>query len=281
MADHNRVGRHTTVLALTFAIAACSLATSTRALEPSEDGSAIAYSTNDLGMQFASVPAGQFPMGCSEGAKPVECSADERPRHTVQITKTFEIGKTVVTQKQWHAVTGSDPSRFKGDILPVEQVSFQDVQAFLDKLNARNDGFLYRLPTEAEWEYAARAGTTDQFAGANVANSLGRRSPPDDWAWYNMEKTQPVATKKPNAWGLYDMRGNVAEWVQDRYDSKYYAKSPMADPAGPDASDAGRGVRGGTFHDSGPWLTRVSLRSHFLEDYRHFDLGFRVAREKR
>jgi formylglycine-generating enzyme required for sulfatase activity len=251
------------------------------ALEPTEDGSAVAYSTNDLGMQFVSVPAGQFPMGCSEGAKPQECSADEKPRHTVQITRAFEIGKTVVTQKQWHAVMGSDPGRYKGDTLPVEQISFQDVQAFLNKLNARNDGFLYRLPTEAEWEYAARAGTADQFAGANVADSLGRRSPADDWAWYNVEKTQPVATKKPNAWGLYDMRGNVAEWVQDWYDSKYYAKSPMADPLGPDRSDGGRGVRGGTFHDSGPWLTRVSLRSHFAEDYRHFDLGFRVAREKR
>jgi len=268
-------------LAVTFAIGACALAASAWSLEPAEDGSAVAYSTNDLGMQFASVPAGQFPMGCSEGAKPVECGPDEKPRHIVQITRAFEIGKTVVTQKQWQAVMGSDPSRYKGDTLPVEQVSFQDAQAFLSKLNARNDGFLYRLPTEAEWEYAARAGKADQFAGAIVADSLGRRSPPDDWAWYNVEKTQPVATKKPNAWGLYDMRGNVGEWVQDGYDSKYYSKSPMADPKGPDSSDGGRGVRGGTFHDSGPWLTRVSLRSHFPEDYRHFDLGFRVVREKR
>jgi formylglycine-generating enzyme required for sulfatase activity len=281
MADHDRVGGRTSVLAVTFAIGACSLAISARAVEPAEDGSAVAYSTNDLGMQFVSVAPGQFPMGCSEGAKPMECSADEKPRHSVQITGAFEIGKTVVTQKQWQAVMDSAPSRYKGDPLPVEQVSFQDAQAFLDKLNARNDGYLYRLPTEAEWEYAARAGTVDQFAGADVADALNRRSPSDDWAWYNMEKTQPVATKKPNAWGLYDMRGNVAEWVQDWYDSKYYAKSPAADPKGPDRGDAGRGVRGGTFHDNGPWLTRVSLRTHFPEDYRHFDLGFRVVREKR
>jgi formylglycine-generating enzyme required for sulfatase activity len=281
MADHNRGGKRTSVLAVTLAIGACTLAISAWALEPAEEGSAVAYSTNDLGMQFVSVSAGQVPMGCSEGAKPVECSADEKPRHTVQITRAFEIGKAEVTQEQWQAVMGTDPSRFKGDALPVEQVSFQDAQAFLNKLNARNDGFNYRLPTEAEWEYAARAGTADQFAGANVADSLARRSPADDWAWYNVEKTQPVATKKPNAWGLYDMRGNVAEWVQDWYDSKYYAKSPMADPTGPDRSDGGRGVRGGTFHDNGPWLTRVSLRSHSAEDYRHFDLGFRVVREKR
>jgi formylglycine-generating enzyme required for sulfatase activity len=281
MPHHNRVGRPTSVLAASFAIGGCSLAISAWALEPAEDGSAVVYGTNDLGMQFVSVSGGQFPMGCSEGAKPVECSADEKPRHTVQITKAFEIGKTEVTQKQWQAVMGSDPSRYKGDTLPVEQVSFQDVQVFLSKLNARNDGFLYRLPSEAEWEYAARAGTAGQFAGADVADSLGLRSPADDWAWYNVEKTQPVAHKKPNAWGLYDMRGNVAEWVQDWYDSKYYAKSPTADPKGPDSGDGGRGVRGGTFHDSGPWLTRVSLRTHFPEDYRRFDLGFRAVREKR
>jgi formylglycine-generating enzyme required for sulfatase activity len=281
MAGRNRVGRRTSVLAVTFAIGACSLAISAWALEPAQEGSAVTYRTNDLGMEFVLAPSGQFPMGCSEGVKPVECSADEKPRHIVQITKAFEIGKTEVTQKQWQAVMGSDPSRYKGDALPVEQVSFQDVQAFLSKLNARNDGFLYRLPTEAEWEYAARAGTADQFAGAKVANSLGRYSPADDWAWYNVEKTQPVATKKANAWGLYDMRGNVAEWVQDWYDSKYYAKSPMADPKGADSGDGGRGVRGGTFHDDGPWLTRVSLRTHFPEDYRRFDLGFRVVREKR
>jgi formylglycine-generating enzyme required for sulfatase activity len=281
MIAHHRVGRQARIVAVTFAIATCTLAISAWALQPAQEGSAVAYSTNDLGMQFVAVPAGQFPMGCSEGVKPVECSAEEKPRHTVQITKAFEIGKTEVTEKQWQAVIGSNPSQHKGDDLPVETVSFQDVQAFLTKLNARNDGFLYRLPTEAEWEYAARAGAADQFGGAKVANSLGRYSPADDWAWYNVEQTQPVANKKPSAWGLYDMRGNVAEWVQDWYDSRYYAKSPMADPKGPDSGDGGRGVRGGTFHDDGPWLTRVSIRMHFLEDYQHFDLGFRVVREKR
>jgi len=101
MADHNCVGPRTSVTALIFAIGANTLAIPGWALEAAQEGSAVEYSTNDLGMQFASVPAGQFPMGCSEGAKPVECSADEKPRHTVQITKGFEIGKTEVTQKQW------------------------------------------------------------------------------------------------------------------------------------------------------------------------------------
>src|SRR5262249_4952413 len=279
MADYNGARRRTSGSAVTFAIGAFALAMPAFALAQEEPAGG--YSTNDVSTEVASFPAGQFPMGCSEGAKPVECSADEKPRHTVEITKAFEIGKTEVTQRQWQAVMGSAPSRYKGDALPVEQVNFQDVQAFLSKLNARNDGFLYRLPTEAEWEYAARAGTADQFAGAKVANSLGRRSPADDWAWYNVAKTQPVANKRPNAWRRYDMRGNVGEWVQDWYDSKYYAKSPMSDPRGPDSSEGGRGVRGGTFHDDGPWLTRVSLRMHFPEDYRHFDLGFRVVRENR
>src|SRR5262245_4331212 len=145
MPGHHRVGRGASVLAVTFAIGACSLAMSAWALEPAQEGSAVIYSTNDLGMEFVSVPAGQFPMGCSEGARPVECSADEKPRHTVQITQAFEIGKTEVTQKQWQAVMGSNPSRYKGDTLPVEQVSFQDVQAFLSKLHAHKDGFLIRM----------------------------------------------------------------------------------------------------------------------------------------
>src|SRR5258708_33056423 len=121
MPDHNRVGGRTNVLAVTSAIGACTLAMSAWALEPAQEGSAVAYSTNDLGMQFVSVPAGQFPMGGSEGAKPVECSADEKPRHTVQVTKAFEIGKTEETQKQWQAVMRSDPSRYKVNSLPEEQ----------------------------------------------------------------------------------------------------------------------------------------------------------------
>lgn len=255
-----------------------------------QEASAVTYSKNELGIEFVKVPAGEFQMGCSEGAKPNECSRDEKPRHRVQITKAFEIGKTEVTGKQWQAVMGSDPSAFKGEYLPVEQVTFTQVQEFLNKLNARNDGFLYRLPTEAEWEYAARAGTTDQYAG-----SL------HDMAWYNdgqaaargsgafqndnspngllVPETHPVATKSPNAWGIYDMRGNVAEWVQDFYDANYYSSSPATDPKGPDTGD-GRVVRGGSFR-AYPWLTRVSVRNVFPEMYSFYDVGLRLAREKR
>jgi len=290
MVDRNHAQKWMSALALGFVIEACGVAVFALPPRPPQEASAVTYSTNDLGMEFVMVPSGEFQMGCSEGAKPNECSKDEKPRHRVQITKAFEIGKTEVTQKQWQAVMGSTPSASKGENLPVEKVTFENVQEFLNKLNARNDGFLYRLPTEAEWEYAARAGTTDQYAG-----SL------HDMAWYNdgqaaargsgafqnenspggllLPEPHPVATKMPNAWGIYDMRGNVAEWVQDFYDPNYYSNSPAADPKGP-ASGDGHVVRGGSFRVY-PWLTRVSLRTVFPEAYEFYDLGFRVAREKR
>jgi len=290
MVDGNHAQKWMSALALGFVIGAYGVGVSASPPRPPQDASAVTYSTNELGMEFTMVPSGEFQMGCSEGAKPNECSKDEKPRHRVQITKAFEIGKTEVTQKQWQAAMGSNPSAFKGEDRPVEQVTFEQVHEFLNKLNARNDGFLYRLPTEAEWEYAARASTTDQYAG-----SL------HDMAWYNdgqsaargsgafqnenspvgllVPEPHPVATKKPNGWGLYDMRGNVAEWVEDFYDANYYPTSPAADPKGPATGD-GHVVRGGSFRVY-PWLTRVSLRSIFPDTYEFADLGFRVVREKR
>jgi formylglycine-generating enzyme required for sulfatase activity len=280
MVDRHRVGVLGGVFALGVVVGACVLAISAPALQSAQDAPAgVTYQKNALGMEFVTIPAGQFQMGCSEGTKPNECGSDERPRHAVQITKPFEMGKTEVTQKQYQAIVGSDPSQYTGDNLPVEQVSFEDVQAFLTKLNAKNDGYLYRLPTEAEWEYAARAGTTDQFAGAFVPNPLVRFAKADDAAVYNVDQTTAVASKKPNAWGIYDMRGNVAEWVQDWYDPMYYGSSPAADPKGPATGDA-RVVRGGSFH-SYPWLTRVSIRTQFPEGYSLYDTGFRLVREKR
>jgi formylglycine-generating enzyme required for sulfatase activity len=290
MLGHNCARQWVNAWALGSVIGTCGLAVSASSPQSSQNASGVTYGKNEVSMEFVMVPAGEFQMGCSEGAKPNECSKDEKPRHHVQITKAFEIGKTEVTGKQWQAVMGSDPSAFKGENLPVEQVTFTQVQEFLNKLNARNDGFLYRLPTEAEWEYAARAGTTDQYAG-----SL------HDMAWYNdgqgaargtgnfqnensptglaVAKAHPVATKSPNALGIYDMRGNVAEWVQDFYEADYYSNSPATDPQGP-ASGDGRVVRGGSFRVY-PWLTRISLRTVFAENYEFNDLGFRVAREKR
>ncbi|HEY6345661.1 MAG TPA: SUMF1/EgtB/PvdO family nonheme iron enzyme [Bryobacteraceae bacterium] len=196
------------------------------------------------GIEFVAIPPGEFMMGCSTGDQ--QCAADENPRHRVQITKGFEIGKYEVTQAQWLALMPNNPSTHKGDGLPVETVSKLDAQEFIDKLNAQNDGYHYRLPTEGEWEYAARAGMDAPYSG-----------PLDQVAWYGAnsgDETHPVGQKKPNSWGLYDVEGNVREWVSDLYSANYYSTSPAADPAGPalgarggqgGRGPGGRGGRGG------------------------------------
>jgi formylglycine-generating enzyme required for sulfatase activity len=220
-------------------------------------------------IEFAQVPPGEFMMGCSPGDG--ECQSVENPAHRVRITRGFQIGKYEVTQQQWQAVMGSNPSRSQGATLPLEQVSWDDVQGFLRRLNARNDGFLYRLPTEAEWEYAARAGTTDKYAGASA---LG------DVAWFSGNsgsQTRPVGQKRPNAWGLYDMLGNVWEWCQDWYGTSYYPTSPQADPAGP-SSGQNRVFRGGSWGVAAA-VARVSGRGWTEPGDRGAGIGFRCVRE--
>lgn len=220
-------------------------------------------------MEFVRVEPGQFMMGCSAGDS--QCNDDEKPAHRVRITKGFEIGKHEVTQTQWQTVMGTNPSNFKAPDRPVEQMTFDDMQEFLQKLNARQDGYRYRLPTEAEWEYAARAGTTEPYAGS--LNEVG---------WYNQNsgsQTHPAGQKQPNAWGIYDMHGNVWEWVQDWYSANYYRSSPAADPAGPSGGEH-RILRGGSWVNAAA-EARVSLRSRSLTTplYVYNSLGFRCARE--
>jgi formylglycine-generating enzyme required for sulfatase activity len=256
-------------------------------------------------MEFVKIAPGEFTMGCSPMDN--DCTSEEKPAHHVQLTKAFEIGKYEVTQAQWQAVMGSNPSANKGDNRPVESVSRNDAHDFLVKLNAKNDGYKYRLPTEAEWEYAARAGTT------GAPRSL------DDVAWYadnSGDETHPVGQKKPNAWGLYDMFGNVREWVEDNFTRDYFANSPATDPTGPApgagagggngpqggnrAQGGGRGFgrgggkqgggRGGQMRQlpvarGGGWdnpagFVRVSSRYHYYgPTLRVSDIGFRVARD--
>ncbi len=218
---------------------------------------------NGVEMSFAYIPAGEFQMGSTNG------EGDEKPVHTVKISEGFFMGQTEVTQAQWKTVMGNNPSYFKDCAkCPVEQVSWEDAQQFIAKLNGQNDGFKYRLPTEAEWEYAARSGMTGDYAG-NL----------DSMAWYSANagsKTHEVGTKQANAWGLYDMHGNVWEWCQDWYDGSYYAKSPSVNPTGA-TTGSYRVLRGG-----GWGYVAVDLRSANRSSYSPSDrssyLGFRVVR---
>lgn len=205
-------------------------------------------------------------MGCSAGD--MDCLAPERPSRRVRITKSFEIGAHEVTQRQWQAVMGSNPSFFKGDDLPVERVNWNDIQSFLTKLNAANDGYQYRLPTEAEWEYAARAGTTQAVPGEikNVA-----------WFNENSEKApHPVGQKQANAWGLYDTLGNTAEWVQDFFAVDYFTTGPAVDPPGP-ASGKNHVLRGGSWAAPGTQV-RLSYRIQMEPFSSNPTIGFRLVR---
>jgi len=208
------------------------------------------------------IPAGEFMMGSNSG------KADEKPVHGVRIMKGFWMGKYEVTQGEWRDVRGGNPSNLKkGNHYPVERVSWQDVQGFIRRLNART-GQEFRLPTEAEWEYASRAGTSGERYGDI-----------DDIAWYDQNSggsTQPVGRKAPNAFGLYDMLGNVWEFVQDWYDEGYYGKSPRGDPSGP-SSGSRRVCRGGTSFGGEPGI-RSAIRNHENPDYSTIDIGFRLAR---
>lgn len=195
---------------------------------------------------------------------------DEKPVHEVCV-KDFSIGKYEVTQEQWVAVMGSNPSKNQGDRLPVERVSWDDAQQFIAKLNTMT-GKRYRLPTEAEWEYAARCrGRRENWAGTSVESELG------DYAWYDKnsdKKTHVVGTKKPNALGIYDMSGNVWEWVQDWYDPVYYEERPRGNPQGP-STGSKRVSRSGSF-DFDPENDRASFRGKSTPDSRLDDQGFRL-----
>jgi len=227
---------------------------------------ASAVSSSRIAMEFVRIRPGTFMMGCSTGDS--YCESNEKPAHQVRITKTFDLGKYEVTQAQWQSVMGTNPSNFKGDTLPVETVSWNDTQEFLNRMNARRDGFRYRLPTEAEWEYAARAGSA---GSPGELDAIG-------WYYDNSEnKTHPVGQKRGNAWGLSDMLGNVYEWVQDWYEN--YPVGPATDPTGP-ATGALRILRGGSWDYVVAWDARVSYRGYSDPSGGDGTIGFRVLREE-
>lgn len=216
------------------------------------------------------VPPGEFVMGDDKGG------AGETPAHPVKITKGFYLGKYEVTQAQWTAVMGDNLSQFRGPNLPVENVSWQRVQTFLERLNRLDKTYRYRLPTEAEWEYACRAGTTTEFAGTLDEMGWHANNLADDPA---AQRPHQVGQKKPNDWGFYDMHGNVWEWCQDWLSFTYYTAELAVDPTGPPTGTT-KVYRGGAW-DQFPRAARSFSRYGDQTDHRDAALGFRVAADKR
>ena len=224
----------------------------------------------DLALELVWISPGTFMMG-SPADEPGRDKA-EGPVHRVTLTRGFWLGKTEVTQRQYAAVAGDNPSRFKevGETAPVEEVSWLDAMAYCRRLTEREraagrlpDGFEFTLPTEAQWEYACRAGTTGAYGGN-----------PEDMAWHKGNSggtTHPVAGKQPNAWGLYDMYGNVLEWCRDWYGN--YPRTAQVDPTGPD-SGYFRMARGGSWKVE---VFRSATRAGGSAGRRDYTIGFRLA----
>ncbi|MEO5348181.1 MAG: formylglycine-generating enzyme family protein [Magnetococcus sp. YQC-3] len=233
--------------------------------------------TNSVGMEFILVPAGSFMMGADihfDG----DAKDAELPQRSVSISRPFYLGKFPVTQQDWVSVMGSNPSNHKGRTLPVERVSWDDAQAFIQALNAKEKTRAYRLPTESEWEYAARAGTnTNRYWGDGADDAA-------EYAWFNsMEggkkrSSHPVGLLRPNAWGLHDMLGNLHEWCQDWFDKEYYAGGPAVDPKGPSQGSA-RVLRGGSWYD-GVDAIRSAFRFSLPPEQCSTNIGFRVLMVK-
>jgi formylglycine-generating enzyme required for sulfatase activity len=223
--------------------------------------------TNELGMDFVLIQPGEFTMGGARGEPGRE--AGEGPQHPVRITQAFYMGAHEVTQQQYAEVMGKNPSRFTAPKNPVEQVSWNDAVEFCARLS-KKDGRTYRLPTEAEWEYACRAGSTEAYCYGGDPGQVG------DYAWDKRNsdgKTHEVGLALPNAWGLYDVHGNVWEWCQDWYGG--YKPGPDEDPVGP-TSGTYRIVRGGSWFDY-PWPLRCASRGRNSPAIRADDQGFRVV----
>ena len=238
------------------------------ALAKIESKSSPSTLTLDLGngvtMKLVRIRPGKFVMGSPDSEQGHR--DDEGPQHGVEITKPFYMGITEVTQAQYEAVMGANPSHFKGAANPVETVSWNDALDFCKKLSEKTRQAV-RLPTEAEWEYACRAGSKSRFFFGDANGGLG------DYAWYDansIRTAHPVGQKKPNAWGLYDMHGNVAEWCADWYGD--YPKGAVTNPQGP-ASGSSRVMRGGAWTKSTDYC-RAACRDRTTPAYR--DLGFRV-----
>ena len=204
--------------------------------------------------------------------------------HEVKISKEFYLGKYEVTQGQWEAVMGTQPwdgqnNVHSGSDYPAVYISWNDAQEFIGRLNASTGSEVYRLPTEAEWEYACRAGTSTPWSFGDDENQLTH------YAWYEANACgvgecypHKVGTKRPNPWGLHDMHGNVLYWVQDWYDEDYYSVSPRIDPQGP-STGTRRVIRGGGFIGNNAGQVRSAPRWRGLPDFKNLNVGFRLLRQ--
>ncbi len=223
---------------------------------------------NGVKLELVLVPAGKFMMGSPE--KEAKRDSDET-RHEVTIRQPFYMGKYLVTQEQFEKVMGANHSKFKGAKNPVNNVAWDDAQDFCRKLSTTS-GKTAQLPTEAQWEYACRAGSTTVYCFGDSDDLLA------DYAWYgdNSKSTaHAVGEKKPNAWGLYDMHGSLLEWCQDWYSENYYSESPKVDPQGP-AKGGSRVLRGGCWYVS-TWDCRSAYRYWGWPGNREGYNGFRVV----
>lgn len=265
---------------------------------------------------YAKINAGEFWMGSKpRGENGERAAPDETPPHQTTLTRSYEIGKFEVTQKQWQAVMGSNPSVFKGPALPVINVSWYDAQDFIKRVQAMDEKYLYRLPTEAEWEYASRAApvadhdvsmeeqTNDRKAQAKSAKSMSKQARAqlreeqarakrleaeqafklfEESVWYldnAQSRPHAVGQLKPNARGMYDALGNVGEWVEDWYDRAYYKTAPAKDPRGPESGQL-KVVRGGDWQSPAS-ACRSTSRGRQLPVERNHLVGFRLARIKK
>jgi len=229
----------------------------------------------DLGrgvkMEMVLIQPGEFLMGSPSTEKG---RGSDETRHPAKITRPFYIGKYEVTQQQWKAVMGDNPSHFRGTNNPVEKVSYNDCQEFIARLNGKIPGGGFRLPTEAEWEYAARAGTTTRFYWGDDLDYAEI----EKYAWCNKNsgrRTHPVGGKEPNPWGLHDTAGNVWEYCSDYYQGDY-PPGLQIDPKGPDSGNE-RVYRGGSCK-SRFWYCRSANRGGLNPDFRSNNFGFRCAR---
>jgi len=228
---------------------------------------------SSTGMEFVFVKGGCYQMGNSFG----DGGPEEKPVHEV-CTDDFYLGKIEVTQGQWKKIMGSNPSLNSkcGDNCPVENVSWSDVQDFVSKLNGKSGGSKYRLPTEAEWEYAARSGgKLEQYSGGDVLADVAWFFEYDGDPSYRWG-ARPAGTKRPNGLGIYDMTGNVWEWTNDLYGSDYYSISPRNNPTGPASGDR-RVLRGGSWRN-GAFDLRSTYRNYLPPNYRSDVNGFRLLR---